>query len=123
VKVLVDECCPKSVVEVLRQDGHEVEYVATDLSGLQDLNILEHSVIEQQIIVTEDRDFCEMVFRDARPAYGIVLIRIDPHYRHEKPARVRHLFTHHTDDLPHAMTTLTRDNIRTRPLPAAPDTE
>jgi predicted nuclease of predicted toxin-antitoxin system len=123
VKVLVDECCPKSLVEVLRQDNHEVEYVATDLTGLQDLDILEHSVQEQQIIVTEDRDFCEMVFRDAQPAHGIVLIRFAPKDRHEKPARVRHLFAHHADDLPHAMTTLTRDNIRTRPLPTAPDAE
>jgi predicted nuclease of predicted toxin-antitoxin system len=123
VKVLVDECCPKSVVEGLRQDNHEVEYVATDFAGLQDLDILEHSVQEQQIIVTEDRDFCEMVSRDAQPAYGIMLIRIAPKDRHEKPARVRYLFTHHADDLPHAMTTLTRDHIRTRPLPTAPGTE
>ena len=98
-------------------------YVAAEMSSLTDSDILRHSVDAQQIIVTEDRDFCELVFRDAKPAYGIVLVRIDHRHRHEKAERVRYLFMVHGTELPHSITTLTRTNIRTRPLPKPPEAD
>lgn len=113
---VVDACCPARVVDALREAGHTVTYVATDMAGLKDVDILAYSVSEQQIVVTEDRDFCELVFRDKRPAVGIVLVRIPIENREEKPERVRHLFEHYSETLPGAMVTLTRTNIRVRPL-------
>jgi predicted nuclease of predicted toxin-antitoxin system len=121
VRILVDECCPPGVVEALRQDGHEVLYIAAEMSSLTDADSLRRSVDGQQIIVTENRDFCELGFRDAKPAYGIVPVRIDHRHPQEKADRVLCLFTAHTADLPHSITTLARTNVRTRPLPKPPE--
>lgn len=119
MKILVDECCPLSVVNALREDGHQVEYVAEEMPSLADTDILTYTVSNEQILLTEDRDFCELVFRDARRAFGIVLVRVETPYRHEKPARVRYLLAHYADDLAGHMTTLTRNNVRIRPLPVS----
>jgi predicted nuclease of predicted toxin-antitoxin system len=116
MKIMVDECCPPYVVEGLRQDGHDVLYVASDFPGLADADILGHALEEARVVVTEDRDFCELVFRDNKPTYGIVLMRIHHSKRSEKARRARYLFAEYADKLPHAMTTLTLNNIRIRPL-------
>ncbi len=76
MNILADECCPARVVTALRADGHDVWYAAEEASSTPDADLLALSVQAKQIIVTEDRDFCEMVFRDKSAAYGIVLVRI-----------------------------------------------
>ena len=69
MQFLADECCDALVVRTLR-----------DL-GLTDGDVLAQSVEEQRILLTEDRDFGELVFREQKHAYGIVLLRIPPEER------------------------------------------
>lgn len=116
MNVIVDECCPPSVAEGLRQDGHDVIYIAEITAGASDRSILSRGLDEKRIIVTEDRDFCELVFLNRLQTYGIVLVRINPTQRKEKARRVRELFSKHESELLYAMTTLTLKNIRIRPL-------
>jgi len=75
---LADECCDALVVRTLRELGHDVIYVAELAPGLADPDVLEQSVSEERILLTEDRDFGELVFRGQETAYGIVLLRIPP---------------------------------------------
>jgi len=85
MKILVDECCPPNVVSALRADNHDVIYIAEDAPSLSDPNILSRALAEQRIIVTEDRDFCELVFLHKRQTFGIVLVRIHHTQRKKKP--------------------------------------
>lgn len=121
MNILADECCPLRVVEALRADGHDVWYAANEASGSPDADLLARSVAEARVLLTEDHDFCEMIYRDARPAYAVVLVRIPPTLRAEKVARVRTLFAEHSSVLPGTMATLTLHRIRLRPLPAPPE--
>ncbi|MBA3871237.1 MAG: DUF5615 family PIN-like protein [Anaerolineae bacterium] len=116
MKILVDECCPSAVAFALRSDGHDVEYVAEDAPSTPDKSVLSRALADERIIVTEDRDFCELVFLNKLPTYGIILVRINQAKRQEKIQRVREVFAHHSAELPHAMITLTLTNIRVRSL-------
>jgi predicted nuclease of predicted toxin-antitoxin system len=116
LKILADECCPSAVVAALRSDGYDVQYVAEDAPSTTDNNVLSRAFADERIILTEDRDFCELVFLNKLPTYGIVLVRINQAHRQEKIQRVRELFTNHSQDLPHAMATVTLTNIRIRSL-------
>lgn len=120
MRILADECCPLSVVEALREDGHDMWYAASEGSGSTDSALLARSVAEDRVLLTEDRDFCEMIYRDARPAYAVVLVRIHPARRDEKIGRVCALFAGHAADLPGMMATLTLRQIRLRRLPVPP---
>ena len=62
MKILADECCPANMVAALRNDGHDVVYVAETAPSTKDTNIIAWALREQRILVTEDRDFCELVF-------------------------------------------------------------
>ena len=122
MKLLVDECCSPAIVAVLRQDGHDVRYVPEDISGITDKNILKQGFEEQRIIVTEDRDFGELIFLNRLPSYGVVLIRISHAVpRDQRLRRIHDLFSDHAEQLSHTMVTLTVNAIRTRPLPVLPD--
>ena len=73
---LADECIAASLVAALRQAGHDVLYVAESIRGLNDVDVIELAMREHRLLVTEDKDFGDLVFRRGRAVPGIVLIRI-----------------------------------------------
>lgn len=89
MQFLVDECCDAVIVRVLRAADHDVVYIAEQDMGATDGNILSQSVEEARILITEDRDFCELVYRDQKSAYGIVLVRVPVSARQQKGERIK----------------------------------
>jgi len=79
MKILADENFPKSAVDALRTNGHDVSWITTDSPGLSDLEVLNKAVIEERLLLTFDKDFGELAFRDRRSSQtGIVLFRVFP---------------------------------------------
>jgi hypothetical protein len=72
--------------------SYDVTYVAELAPGLTDNDVLAQSVTEERILLTEDRDFGELVFRGQKSAYGVVLLRIPSKERQKKadPSFVAH---------------------------------
>jgi len=60
---LVDECVDAELVKQLRHRGHDVVYVAADGSGSTDARVLQRAREEDRILLTEDKDFGDLVFR------------------------------------------------------------
>ncbi|MEH2446877.1 MAG: DUF5615 family PIN-like protein [Nostoc sp.] len=60
----------------MRLDGHEVVYVVEMQPGIPDDEVLNLANNESVILLTSDKDFCELVFRLRRIAAGVVLIRL-----------------------------------------------
>jgi predicted nuclease of predicted toxin-antitoxin system len=67
MKFLVDECCEAEIVSLLRSEGHEVLYVPEFKPGAADSEILPMAFKEKRILLTEDKDFGELVYRLRRP--------------------------------------------------------
>ena len=78
---LADECVGAGVVVQLRRLEHDVIYAAETASSAPDTEII--SVAEQQgrLLLTEDKEFGELVFRKNTPVPGLVLVRIEPEKR------------------------------------------
>ena len=74
--LLVDECLGFEFVEELRLEGHDVEWVRDLYPGMKDGPLLALSVLQGRLIVSEDRDFGELIFRHNNSAIGIVLVKI-----------------------------------------------
>jgi len=77
LKFLADECCDTGLVASLRKDGHNVLYITEEKAGAIDDEILSNAYKEERILITEDKDFGELVYRFKKPTHGIVLLRID----------------------------------------------
>jgi predicted nuclease of predicted toxin-antitoxin system len=116
VKLLADECCDALLVDGLRGDGHDVLYVKEVDPGAADDTVLQMAADQQRILLTEDKDFGELVVRLKLPAYGIVLLRINPADSAAKLARFRHLVQHHVQRLPGSFVVLSEKRARFRSL-------
>ncbi|MEZ4663521.1 MAG: DUF5615 family PIN-like protein [Caldilineaceae bacterium] len=78
MRLLADECADTQLVEFLRTQGHDVLYVMEVMRGETDGAILAKAYAEERIILTEDKDFGELVFRLRKPAVCIILLRFNP---------------------------------------------
>ncbi len=116
MKFLADECCDAGLVDALRTDGHDVSYVFETQRGAADSDILHKARSEDRILLTEDKDFGELVYRLQQPAYGIVLLRFDVGERSWKVPRLRDLLANHAERLPGHFVVLKARKFRIRPL-------
>jgi predicted nuclease of predicted toxin-antitoxin system len=88
VRWLADECVAAPLVAVLRRDGHDVLYVAEAAAGLSDSDVIALALGEKRLLLTEDKDFGDLVFRREHAIPGVVLIRIGPEFSALKPMRL-----------------------------------
>jgi len=81
MKFLADESCDFSVVRALRQAGHDVLAVAEIAPTLDDSAVIKLALGEKRILLTEDKDFGQLVHAHGQKIHAVVFIRY--------PARVR----------------------------------
>jgi hypothetical protein len=75
MRFLADESCDFAVVRSLRAAGHDVMAVAEVAVGATDATVLELAVREQRVLLTEDKDFGQLVYAATRSSSGVVLMR------------------------------------------------
>lgn len=116
MKFLADECCDLSMVNRLREEGYDVDYIQEKKRGTSDSNVLLNAWQEKRVLITEDKDFGELVYRLKKPAYGIILLRFDPLEQEEKILRVIQLVNHYQSRLKGNFLVLDSEKVRIRPL-------
>jgi len=116
MKFLTDECCDAGLVAGLRADGHDVSYVLEGRTGISDDEVLQNAFVAGRILLTEDKDFGELVCRLKKPACGIILMRIDVEARSEKLPRLKTLIDKHAGLLPGHFVVVDLNKYRFRPL-------
>lgn len=62
-RLIADENIQSFLVGALRKDGHDVLYIAEYADGITDEEVLSIASDQQRLLLTEDKDFGELVFR------------------------------------------------------------
>jgi len=75
VRLVADESVEGPTVYALRDAGHAVLFIAETSPGIEDSEVLEIARREQAVLLTADKDFGELVFRNREPHCGVLLIR------------------------------------------------
>lgn len=73
---LADECIAARVVKRLREAGHDVSYAAEMAAGEPDIAIVALAIRENRLLLTDDKDFGELVVRRRWAVPGVVLMRV-----------------------------------------------
>ena len=77
MRILANENFSGFVVDALRQAGHDVTWIRTDMPGVSDQAVLKHAMAEERVLVTFDKDFGELAYRSRLPATcGVILFRM-----------------------------------------------
>ncbi len=77
MRFLADENVEREVVRLLRKRGHDVAYVSEGGASAPDEEVLERARRERRILLTNDKDFGELVFLQRRLATGVLLLRLE----------------------------------------------
>ena len=76
MKFLADENIDRQIVERLRQAGYQIWYVTEMFPSISDEIVLQLANEEQALLLTADKDFGELVFRQRLMHLGVILIRL-----------------------------------------------
>jgi len=76
MKLVADENIDYPIIVRLRSQGFEVQAIADLAVGAPDEQVLARSVAEAGVLLTADKDFGDLVFRQRLVTHGVVLVRI-----------------------------------------------
>lgn len=112
--IVADENIDIAIIERLRKDGHDVYSVSEETPGFPDDSVL--SVVRERraLLLTEDKDFVEMIFHKEEYRDGVVLVRLDGCLSKDKANIVSKAIFDHGHELGNAITAVTSRAIRIR---------
>ena len=99
MRFLADESCDFAVVRSLKDAGHDVVAVAEMLRGATDEAVVDLAASERRILITEDKDFGQLVFAAARANSGVLFVRFPVAARGSLSATVLELVSSRADSL------------------------
>jgi predicted nuclease of predicted toxin-antitoxin system len=113
MKFLLDQSTDARLSAYLRKLGHDVTRIAADYpAGLLDPKILSLARAEGRILITDDRDFGELVFRLKLPHAGVIFLRLGTYASLSlKIERLSSVLTHYADQLDEFLV-VTRTRVR-----------
>ncbi|MBU1487779.1 DUF5615 family PIN-like protein [bacterium] len=112
---LVDESVDPQIVDCLRQNKkHFILYVAEMEPGISDDTVLNLANQKEAVLLTADKDFGELVFRQSRIAQGVVLIRLAGLLPKTKAKIVNSTISKHITEIAQAFAVITPNAIRIR---------
>lgn len=114
MKILADESVDVDIVTRLRLDRHDVGYVAEMNPGIMDEEVLILASEESTLLLTADKDFGELIFRQGYVKRGIVLYRLFGLSRTEKAEIISLAIAEHGDDLLKSFSVITEKAVRIR---------
>ena len=112
MRFLVDESTGVVVARWLGAQGHEVFSVYEDARGVDDDTIIQKAFDENWILITNDKDFGEKVYREKRPHRGVILLRLQDERSGNKINTLQRILDIYLEQLPDSFVVATETQIR-----------
>jgi predicted nuclease of predicted toxin-antitoxin system len=117
MRLMADEGVDRQIVARLRQEGHEVLYVAELDPGIDDSFVLERASQSGALLLTADKDFGELVFRQKKAPGGVVLLRLAGLVPDKKAQIVEAFLKDHGDEMVQGFSVISPGHLRIRKEP------
>ena len=114
MNLVADESVDQQIVTLLRAEGHAVVYIAEMAPGISDVQVLHLANSDNALLLTHDKDFGELVYRQQLISSGVVLIRLAGLLPEQKAKAVCLVITKHDLELPGAFTVISHGMVRIR---------
>ena len=117
MKLCANENIPGDCVDALRQSGHDVFWIRESARGSPDNEVLAIAQSEKRLLITFDKDFGELVYRQGSAASdGVVLFRLRKTSPHFIAKRVTQILESRSDWAGH-FSVVDEHSVRIRHLP------
>jgi len=112
MRFLVDECTGSMVADWLKSQGHEVLSIFDECRGIDDDEVLRICLNENRILLTNDKDLGEKVFREGFLHQGLILLRLEDERASSKILVLSKLLQSYSDRLVGSFVVVTEDRVR-----------
>lgn len=116
MRFLADENVSRLVIERLRHECYDVMSIAETKPGASDETILDAAEADGRILITEDRDFGEMVVRQRLDLPGVILLELDRLSNAAEADVVAEIISAHAERLNGNLVVVEPSRVRIRPL-------
>ena len=114
MKFIVDESAGRSVADYLREVGYDVIAVTDVMPRGDDKRILNKAVKERRVLITNDKDFGELVFRNGYAHQGVLLLRLHDESPANRVRVVKAVLDQYADPLKKHFIVATERRVRIR---------
>ena len=114
LRFLADESCDFGVVKALRAEGYDVVALTEITSHTIDSEVVALSYSEKRILLTEDKDFGQLVFASQADSAGVILIRYPGNARKSLQEAVIKLIHEQGTEIQNAFVVMQPGQIRMR---------
>jgi len=113
MKFIVDECTGPTVANWLISEGYDVLSISPDRKGISDKEILKIAVDEERVLITNDKDFGELIFKEKLSHCCVIFLRLTDETATNKIFVLKNLLHNHIQiiDKEHFVV-VTEKNIR-----------
>jgi predicted nuclease of predicted toxin-antitoxin system len=118
LRFLADESCDFVVVRALRVAGYDVLAIAEQASGTSDRDVIQLALDDGRVLLTEDKDFGQLVFAAFAGSRGVILIRFPSDARAVLASVVVRVVDVYATRLSSAFVTLSPGRVRISGLPS-----
>lgn len=117
MKFLADENFPFDSISLLSANEYEIRKAAINFQGKPDNFILKEASLADEIILTFDKDFGELIFKTLmKNCSGVILFRLE-HYLPVTPGEMLLKFLQEKQiDFKNNLTVIDENKIRQRPI-------
>ena len=96
--------------------GFDVKWIPDYNCAMDDADLLTMAKQENRILLTNDKDFGELVFLQKKLSLGIILLRVKGQSTKEKVELVEKLIFSHSDKIPNHFILITQTKFRFIPM-------
>ncbi|MGA0555477.1 DUF5615 family PIN-like protein [Larkinella sp. VNQ87] len=114
ITILADENVESRIVNLLRENGYQVQYISESNQGISDSQVLDQAVRAIHLLLTADKDFGELHYRYGQVHHGVLFYRLSKMTTLEKAQIILEAIQANQNDLVDAFTVLTNNKIRIR---------
>jgi predicted nuclease of predicted toxin-antitoxin system len=114
MRIVADENLAYRMIKALRNEGFEVISIEEDMPSIPDNNVLSIAVKEEALLITEDKDFGELVMHHKLEHRGILLVRLAGMETEEKIIRTLEVVRTYGKELQESFTVLDSRRVRLR---------
>ena len=114
IHFVADESVDATIFAALRQEGFFVYSIQENQFGIIDEEVLNVANERKAILLTEDKDFGELVYRLQLPHCGIFLMRLIGLTSEEKASASLKTEQYYLQELPYNFTVLKDSKVRIR---------
>jgi predicted nuclease of predicted toxin-antitoxin system len=114
--IILDENVEQFWIDLIRNEGFEYISIREQFQGITDLEVIEIVKKQEGILVTEDKDFGELVFAYGIKSISILFLRYDqPQYDQIKDHFIE-IINRYKDGNTIGFVTITKNKIRMRSI-------